>query len=201
MATEMNDTAATVLGFLSIGPMSGWQLDDACASTVEHFWTITRSQIYRELRTLADLGLIEAIGSGQRNSTRYRITDAGRASFAEWLHQSSGAAPRVRDPFLIRVFFGRSLDADGLTDLVAVERARIRRRLRELERSDFHFNDFTDAAREYGIAHYRAVLAWLDATPWDKMTVPDPGGDSEAAAEPPVRSNELDNTEGSGVTG
>ena len=48
----LNPTAASLLGFLHQGPMTGWDLAQTVEATIGDFWNVTRSQVYRELRTL-----------------------------------------------------------------------------------------------------------------------------------------------------
>ena len=49
----INPTSASLLGFLYWRPMSGGEIVSAVEESVGHFWNVTRSQIYRELRVLA----------------------------------------------------------------------------------------------------------------------------------------------------
>lgn len=44
----LNSTAASLLGFLHEGPMSGWDLVNLAQERIGDFWTITQSQVYRE---------------------------------------------------------------------------------------------------------------------------------------------------------
>src|SRR2546429_256493 len=50
----LNATAASLLGFLRAGPMTGWDLDQRVKLSIGNFWNVTRSQIYRELRVLTE---------------------------------------------------------------------------------------------------------------------------------------------------
>ena len=59
MADQLNATAGALLGLLRDGPRSGYDLVAAAQEVIGGFWTITRSQVYRELAALADRGLLE----------------------------------------------------------------------------------------------------------------------------------------------
>src|SRR5690606_16512211 len=87
----LNSTAASLLGFLHEGPMSGWDLVTLAQDRIGDFWTITQSQVYRELATMAASGLVEKGETGARDRTPYRLTDAGRAAFLEWVVRDPGA--------------------------------------------------------------------------------------------------------------
>ena len=57
---KLNPTAATLLGFLHRGRMTGWDLAQMAEMVIGDFWNVTRSQVYRELRTLEGLDLVAA---------------------------------------------------------------------------------------------------------------------------------------------
>src|SRR5688572_14084574 len=118
----INPTAASLLGFLSEGPMTGWELDAAVEGSIANFWNVTRSQVYRELRTLAELGYVEAGDAGPRDRRPYAITDAGREAFSAWIVRDPGS-PIVRMPLLLTVFFGRHLPPERLAEIVDRELA------------------------------------------------------------------------------
>jgi len=84
---SLNPTAASLLGFLNNGPASGYELLGIAEHLIGDFWTLTRSQVYRELATLADRGLVTAGPVGARSRIPYELTEAGRQAFAAWLAQ------------------------------------------------------------------------------------------------------------------
>ena len=80
-SSPVNATAAALLGLLHEGPMTGGQL---VAAAIEHygsFFSVTRSQVYRELPGLAAGGLLRLGKQGPRASQQYAITAAGRRAF------------------------------------------------------------------------------------------------------------------------
>src|SRR5699024_3556261 len=81
----LNTTAASLLGMLHDGPLSGWDLVAKAEDEIGAFWSLTRSQVYRELKTLSERGLIEAGRAGARDRRPYSLTGDGRAAFQEWL--------------------------------------------------------------------------------------------------------------------
>src|ERR1700683_3955801 len=82
---DLNPTAAALLGLLHGDDASGYELWNAAREFIGDFWTVTRSQVYRELTALDGRGLIEAQAVGARSRRAYRITQEGRAAFAVWL--------------------------------------------------------------------------------------------------------------------
>ncbi len=166
--TKPNDTACTLLGFLHDRPMTGWELSEVVAATIGNFWNVTRSQIYRELRSLESAGMVVGGERGVREKRAYEITEEGRAAFADWIRQEPG--PEVaRYPMLITVWFGDHLPEDELEWFLRLQRARHEKRLdfyRQLH--DSMEDHTTPAARalRFGLYYEEAVMAWFDSLPW-----------------------------------
>ena len=165
-----NATAAALLGLLLERPMTGWDLMAAAQERIGEFWTITQSQVYRELTAMAGRGLVAAGPTRPRDRKPYERTPAGRAAFADWLESGPGE-DQVRIPLLLTIAFAGHLPPGRLAEIIEARRAvhaeRLERYLagREWLRSA----DGTEAARlatlEFGIRHEQAVLDWFDVLP------------------------------------
>jgi DNA-binding PadR family transcriptional regulator len=160
---EINPTAASLLGFLSDSPMSGWELSAAVEGSIANFWNVTRSQVYRELRTLSELGYVEAGDAGPRDRRPYSITDAGRRAFREWIVRDPGSAI-VRMPLLLTVFFGRHLPAERLGEIVTKELQGGLEALEKFQAMQQQFEDdpFVKQVLQFGIDYQKTLLAWLE---------------------------------------
>lgn len=163
----LNATAASLLGFLHDGPASGWDLLRLARVLIGRFWSITSSQVYRELAAMERGGLIVAGASGPRDRRPYELTDAGRQEFATWLRQPPGEE-QIRHPLLLTISFGQHLPTEVLAGFVAEHRrvhtARIdeyRRTLAVTDADDVHLR----ATLDFGIRYEQAVLDWIDALP------------------------------------
>jgi|SRR5438067_7159577 len=162
MAPDLNPTAASLLGYLDLGPLTGWDLDQWVRSSIGNFWNVTRSQIYRELRTLTELGYVEAGEAGRRDRVPYTITEAGRAAFREWIAQPP-PPDVIRSRLLLTVFFGHHLPPDRLREIVSTERKRHDAELaryREMQKS-IGTTGFPAATLKMGVAYEEATSAWL----------------------------------------
>lgn len=167
----LNATAASLLGFLHEGPMTGWDLVTVAEQRIGGFWSLTQSQVYRELTAMAAAGLVEAGARGRRDRQPYEITDAGRAAFAEWVSRPPGAET-IRFPLLLTMLFGRHLPPDRLAAFLAAHRATHAERLAGYEQAAAALPEDADAIDPYsvatlrfGLAYERAVLDWFDALP------------------------------------
>src|SRR5437763_900903 len=164
--SDLNPTAASLLGYLDLAPMTGWDLDQWVTNSIGNFWNVTRSQIYRELRTLTDRGYVKAGDSGPRDRVPYAITDEGRAAFREWIAHPP-PPDVIRSRLLLTVFFGHHLDPARLREIVHTERERHDADLQrylvlEPQLSADREQRFPLATLRYGIRYERATLEWLD---------------------------------------
>jgi DNA-binding PadR family transcriptional regulator len=93
-----------LLGLLSDGPASGYELTKRFEISLANVWSAKHSQIYPELVKMADAGLVEAGEEGARGRKEYRITDDGRHVLHQWL---TGDRPdrSTRNEAMLRIFF------------------------------------------------------------------------------------------------
>ncbi|HEU4868879.1 MAG TPA: PadR family transcriptional regulator [Actinomycetota bacterium] len=170
---EINATAASLLGFLTDSPMTGWELSAAVEGSIANFWNVTRSQVYRELRTLAELGLVEAGEAGPRDRRPYSITEAGRAAFGDWIVRDPGS-PIVRLPLLLTVFFGRHLPPERLAEIIGRELEGGAEALDKFEamQQEYGSDPFVRQVLQFGIDYQKTLLAWLDGLATDPTIQP-----------------------------
>ena len=121
--TDLNPTAASLLGYLDAGPMTGWDLNEFVRASIGNFWNVTRSQIYRELRTLTEGGYVKAGSSGPRDRVPYAITNKGRAAFKNWIAKPP-PPDTIRSRLLLTIFFGHHLPPARLREIAESERQR-----------------------------------------------------------------------------
>ena len=166
MSHRLNSTAASLLGFLHDGPMTGWDLVATAQRRIGDFWSLTQSQVYRELTAMAEAELIRAGERGPRDRQPFELTDAGRAAFREWLNREPGSET-IRFPLLLMLVFGSHLEPGQLQAFVARHRALHAEQLAgyEAQRAalDHDARDpFAVATLDFGIAYERAVIDWFD---------------------------------------
>lgn len=169
MATNLNSTAAALLGLLHEGPMTGGELVAAAKERMEPFWSVTRSQVYRELPGLAEAGYVRPGKLGPRAAQPYTITAAGKRAFRAWLVEEPGA-DHSRNPLVLRVSFGAHHQPGTVAKLVDEARGRHqealatnRSRVTQIKREGG--DPYQLATAEFGVAYERALLRWLDSVP------------------------------------
>ena len=163
--TPLNPTAASLLGFLTHGTMTGWDLDGLVELSIGNFWNVTRSQIYRELRVLAERGYVDVGAPGTRDRVPYTITDAGREAFAAWIASDPGP-DLIRSRLLLTVFFGDQLPPGRLKEILSDARDAHAGTLKSYEDLLPLVTDhdrFQAATLRFGIAYERAFIDWIDS--------------------------------------
>jgi DNA-binding PadR family transcriptional regulator len=169
VATNLNSTAAALLGLLHEEPMTGGELVAAAKERFGAFWSVTRSQVYRELPGLANAGYVRPGKLGPRAAQPYAITAAGKRAFRTWLAEPSGS-DHARNPLVLRLGFGAHHGPEQLRKLVDEARTQHQEalaayRIRATELKKAKADPFTHATTEFAIAYERALLRWLDSVP------------------------------------
>jgi PadR family transcriptional regulator AphA len=144
-----------VLGLLSSGPASGYDLLKRFELSLANVWPATQSQLYSELNRMAEIGLVEAAAEGPRGRKEYAITDTGRAELRHWMTQVEPDRVR-RSDMLLRVFF---------LDLIPPEEAvaYLRRQVDYATGVHASYEEIKDAIKgeDDGLAVYgRIALEW-----------------------------------------
>lgn len=102
-----------ILGFLTYGEMSGYDLAKAFGSSLDFFWHAQNSHIYLELKKLEGIGYISGTYIPQQdkpNKKVYHLTDSGRQEFYRWLGEKDTDFSReIKSSFLMKVFFSGSV--------------------------------------------------------------------------------------------
>lgn len=170
----MNATAASLLGLLDgcCGELTGGELARMAEQRLGQFWSLTRSQVYRELAALGADGYVEAGAPGPRDARPVRITDRGRVVYREWLTEHL-PADTIRIPVLLAVAFGSVLEPATLRRVLTRSSAEHAARLADYRRLDAELAGRPDGERwaratlAFGIGYEEAALRWFATLPPD----------------------------------
>ncbi len=143
-----------ILGLLNYGDMTGYELRETFNRSLNYFWPVQSSQIYRELHTMQKLGWITSVTveqNGKPDKNICSITDPGKEELVKWLGEYSEI--NMRSQLLMKVFFlGEQTDEKNIVffNRLADE---CRQNLKELEFATYIIGGFeqmtgaTDKAR------------------------------------------------------
>lgn len=110
---DLTPTSHIVLGLLSMfGEATPYDLKQMVSASVGQFWTLPHSQLYDEPARLARAEHVteEQEPAGRRRKL-YRITDRGQAALETWLSVLTPEPYVLRDPALLKLFFGADASA------------------------------------------------------------------------------------------
>lgn len=173
---DRNRTRYAILGALSLGPSSGYQMKRDLDQTVGHFWSESFGQIYPILARLQREGLIRVAddgGTGRQPRRIYDLTPTGRIELEEWLAEPVEDRSRPRSELLLKLFFGASLPVAASLGHVRAHRASVLSQLATLRaiQSEVAQDSAYESSRPYWMATLRygllvgeAVVAWCDET-------------------------------------
>ncbi|MFC4001837.1 PadR family transcriptional regulator [Prauserella oleivorans] len=161
--SDLNATAAALLGLLHDGPATGGELVAGAEERFGAFFSVTRSQVYRELPALHKAGYVRLGKQGPRSSQQYLITAAGKKAFKAWV--TSEATPdHLRSPLILRVVHAGVLTPKQRQNLFESARATYTEELDEAKAAVKAAPDpLAKAVAEFGQAHAKAALKLLDA--------------------------------------
>jgi DNA-binding PadR family transcriptional regulator len=114
-------TSYAILGLLTRRPMSRYDLARLVQRTIAHFWTIAKSQVYRELDRLEKLGYVHGTEVRQKSlpyKRVYTLTPAGERAFDAWLQVPDAERTHFRSAYLVKVFFADRMPSQTLIELL-----------------------------------------------------------------------------------
>ena len=170
LAEGLPTTTFAILGLLTFGEMSGYDLTKLVNRSVGFFWSPAKSQIYAELRRLVALGFATEREVAQRDrpdKRLYRVTSRGTEALRYWLERSEDEPESYKSPFLVKVFFGHLMDRGTFVRRMREYRAHCEEQLATLREVDRTIAGDPEAAFPYfvlrsGLQHVRATIRWID---------------------------------------
>src|ERR1051325_690197 len=114
-STDLSTTEFAVLGLLSFGERSGYEMKKAAERGVGYVWTAAKSHVYAVLPRLVEGGYATTRRVTQErrpDKQVYKITRKGERAFKEWLEapiEERGG----RRPLLLTEFFCGPLSKEG----------------------------------------------------------------------------------------
>ncbi len=177
---KVNHSKYALLGMLSFQPMSGYDIKQHSENSVNHFWTISYTQIYAMLKRLEADGMVskreEQTAEGRPNRFVYALTDIGREALQGWLRAPVAPEPGrlIRS---LKLFFGHEVSVEDncrhiksyqqeLQTLLANYEAIEQTALADPTRAERlrHAPDYAFMTLRRGLHIVRANLAWCEET-------------------------------------
>jgi DNA-binding PadR family transcriptional regulator len=106
---RLTDTSFVVLGLLDLAgnEATPYDLKRFAQLGLFDFWSVPHTQLYTECKRLAEGGLLSERQEAEGRRRRfYRLTEAGKAALEQWRNEPTDAFYELRDPSLLKLFFG-----------------------------------------------------------------------------------------------
>ncbi len=155
-----------LLGFLTQGPMHGYDLHQQIEKGLGEIWYMGISNIYGALKRLEQSGWVESNlipQEGRPPRKIYHVTPAGEQSFLDWLRRPVPTMREMRVEFPAKLYFLRALDLEGVGDLIAGQEAACRERVERLEQKAVRCSshDLNRLVFDFRRRQIEAILDWL----------------------------------------
>jgi DNA-binding PadR family transcriptional regulator len=168
-------TVESLLGVLSLGPRSGYEMRQFMEQSTGNFWNESFGQIYPALKLMLAEGLVEVEeddAEGHPAKKVYRMTERGRERLREWLGMPLKPL-KMRNELLLKLFFGDKAERGVLAEQVRTWRQRYAADLEryvgiEQKLETMHGHEagmpYWRMTVRYGMAEARMIVAWCDET-------------------------------------
>jgi DNA-binding PadR family transcriptional regulator len=165
---ELTATEYAVLGLLTRGEMSGYDLRKAAEGSVGYFWTPAKSRIYAILPRLVEAGLVrrrDVAQSGRPDKQLYRLTPKGKDALRRWVAEGVLDPEFSRNTLLVKVFFGDLAEPEQILAQIRQRREEMEQLKAELEAIEAHRRDdlYPHLTRLYGLEYAKAIIRWANA--------------------------------------
>jgi PadR family transcriptional regulator AphA len=185
--SRTSSTGFALLGLLSLGPASGYDLKRRAEQSVGHFWSESYGQIYPSLKRLQKDGLVtcdvvRSRGAGKPTRMVYSITAQGRTVLDQWLVLPPRSEP-FRSELLLKLFFGTEATHDSNAAHLRRIRGQETSRLEQYRTIEQELTSrYPDAPEllwwlctlSYGRHRSQAIIQWADETLNRLQAVPRP---------------------------
>lgn len=107
---KTNHTKYAILGLLTTGCRTGYQMKQMMDTSLNHFWKISYGQIYPTLKQIVEDGLAtvqDIPQDGKPDIKEYLLTEAGEKELRQWLSSPLENIPVAKNEVLLKLFFSR----------------------------------------------------------------------------------------------
>ena len=166
--------AYAILGLVSFGEMSGYDLKRFADRSIHHFyWSPAASQVYSELRRLKSMGFVteRRVEQQTRPDKRlYQITQRGREELQRWLDRPEVDPDVGKSTFLLKLFFGRDTSDQVVIDQLLARLSQMEQELAQYEQYENQYENEIKDPGDYlfpylvlqsGLVHVRAEIDWI----------------------------------------
>jgi PadR family transcriptional regulator, regulatory protein AphA len=175
--SRSSKTRFLILGLLSEGPLSGYDIARTTKLRFRFFWSESYGQIYPELRRLAEAGLVgEGEAEGSRGRKTWILTEAGSLALKSWLEEDREVSDIARFETLLKAYFSFVASPGTLGRILGGFEERLSADIAAMEGMEAQLrgipdpqgnHDYALMILELGLATYRTWKDW--AARWSEI--------------------------------
>jgi PadR family transcriptional regulator AphA len=170
--SKQTKTRYALLGVLSMGPASGYDIKKFMEKTTDHFWREGDSSIYPILKGLLHDGLVSckvSNGKGEKIKKIYTITADGQQELNDWLKESP-EEPQVKHELMLKIFFGWNANKEFTLEHILNRQRQLKLHLKNYKDLIQSFPNIPPKGQQLfqyltirsGMVHTEAALSWCD---------------------------------------
>lgn len=169
-------TDFALLGILTLGPQSGYDIKKTIGQSIGNFWHESYGQLYPTLKELVEKGFatmkVES-NQGKPDKKVYSITESGKAHLKNWLEYPIESRPNFRHELLLKVFFSNEILPQKCMNQIGIYKGYCESGLEQLieiksviENSYSHMkaSKYWLLTVAYGIKHTHMEIEWCNET-------------------------------------
>ena len=141
-----------LLGLLSHGEMTGYELNKTFNDSLHFFWKVQTSQIYRELNHMEKSGWLTSktvFQTDRPNKRMYSITDSGRTELQNWLYDNNFDSEfQIRSTFLMKIFFSNKKNIKENIKMFEAYKSKCMYELKILEKANNNIEFYSEKSEE-----------------------------------------------------
>jgi DNA-binding PadR family transcriptional regulator len=171
MPLKVNKTKFAILGLLTMGPLSGYDIKKVTDTSIGFFWNENFGHIYPILKRLEKERLVAKKAENPERGPRrnvYTIPPLGKKQLDAWLSEPVSTQP-VRCELLLKLFFGSNAKKQDLTKLILAEKKQQEEMLARLEavgesiaKKKSKDLPFWLCTLSYGLRKASMTISWCD---------------------------------------
>jgi DNA-binding PadR family transcriptional regulator len=166
---KLTTTEYAVLGLLSFGDASGYDLSRMASRSVGYMWAPSKSQTYKILPRLLEWGLAESREVAQRgrpDKAVYRITAEGLQALRSWIEDVEDEPAGGVGVFALKLFLAGAASEEATLAQLSAYEGFLTRRLTAYEDMEENLPDdepvHSRILLRHGIVRTRATLGWAE---------------------------------------
>lgn len=157
-------TPYAILGALSHGPKSGYDISRLFDSQSLFFWSESYGQIYPTLKRLLEDEMVEMKSEARESGPErkiYSVTESGTEHLQVWLDDRA-LKSSVRDEFMLKLYFSPETDKAKTIERLELLQTQVEQHIETLNEESEDFGDelHRDLALSWARHYHEARLAW-----------------------------------------